>query len=125
MKYDQVIDLLNQHKARIVDVKQENNITKLRAEVDTQYTKNIIWDKIKQVGGENPRDIQADITVSNNRDFAVHKVEKGETLSEIAKKYLGDANKYRDIASYNNISNPDKINVGQEIRIPNLESVHH
>lgn len=124
-KYDQVIDLMKKHNAQNMDVKTENNVIKITATVDTQHTKNVIWDKIKQIGGENPKDIQADIKVSNTKDFAVHTVQKGETLGEIAKQYLGDVNKYKDIASYNNISNPDKINVGQEIRIPNLETVHH
>lgn len=118
-KYDGIVDLMKKMNAKILNVTSDNNMTKINAEVDTQYTKNIIWDKIKQIGGENAKDIQADIKVSNTKDFAVHKVESGETLSAIAKKYLGDANKYTAIASYNNISNPDKINVGQEIRIPN------
>jgi len=118
-KYDGVVDLMKKVNAQNMNVKSESNITKIDAVVDTMYTKNIIWDKIKQIGGENPKDIQADIKVSNTKDFAIHKVQSGETLSAIAKKYLGDANKYNAIASYNNISNPDKISVGQEIRIPN------
>lgn len=118
-KYDSVVDLIKQNNGQNLNVTSENNITKISAVVDTQYTKNLIWDKIKQVGGENAKDIQADIKVNNTNDFAVHKVQSGETLSAIAKKYLGDANKYQSIASYNNISNPDKISVGQEIKIPN------
>ncbi|MBK7159732.1 MAG: LysM peptidoglycan-binding domain-containing protein [Ignavibacteria bacterium] len=40
------------------------------------------------------------------------------TLSKIAKEFYGDAGKYMDIANANGIENPDKINVGQELKIP-------
>ena len=42
-------------------------------------------------------------------------VEAGDTLSEIAKTYLGSANKYKTLASINNISNPNLIYIGQKI----------
>jgi len=37
----------------------------------------------------------------------------------LTKEFLGDANRYNEIAKLNNIANPDKINIGQEIRLPN------
>ena len=45
----------------------------------------------------------------------VYIVKKGDTLSEIAEKYNTT---YQELAEYNNISNPDMIYVGQEIKIP-------
>ena len=49
-----------------------------------------------------------------------HTVAKGETLSAIAKKYLGNANRYNDIFKANQpmLSDPDKIYPGQTLRIP-------
>ena len=47
-----------------------------------------------------------------------HVVEAGDTLTGIALKYYGDADKYKDIARANNIANPDLIRVGQKIQIP-------
>ncbi|MDO5603825.1 MAG: peptidoglycan-binding protein LysM [Paracoccus sp. (in: a-proteobacteria)] len=49
-----------------------------------------------------------------------HTVQKGETLSAIAKKYLGHANRYNDIFEANRpmLSHPDKIYPGQTLRIP-------
>lgn len=41
--------------------------------------------------------------------------QKGDTLSKIAKKYLGSAKKYQQLAKINNISNPNKISVGRKI----------
>ena len=49
----------------------------------------------------------------------VHTVKKGDTLSAIAGKYGTTVQK---IAEYNNISNPNKISVGQKIKIPGKSS---
>ncbi len=47
-------------------------------------------------------------------------IEKGDTLSKLAKKYYGDAMDYPRIFKANTevIKDPDKIFVGQKIRIP-------
>jgi len=44
-------------------------------------------------------------------------VKAGDTLWAIAKKNYGDGSKYKDIALLNNISNPNKLSVGQVIRL--------
>lgn len=51
-----------------------------------------------------------------------HDVAKGDTLSAIAKKYYGDANKYNAIFEANRpmLTHPDKIYPGQKLRIPAL-----
>ena len=51
-----------------------------------------------------------------------HDVVRGDTLSAIAKKYYGDANKYPVIFEANKpmLSHPDKIYPGQKLRIPPL-----
>lgn len=47
-----------------------------------------------------------------------HTVVAGDTLFNIAKQYLGDGNRYMELAQANNIANPDHIEVGQVITIP-------
>lgn len=49
-----------------------------------------------------------------------HDVVRGDTLSAIAKKYYGDANKYPVIFEANRpmLTHPDKIYPGQKLRIP-------
>ena len=47
-----------------------------------------------------------------------HTVAAGDTLFNIAKQYLGDGNRYQELAKFNNIANPDHIEVGQVINIP-------
>ncbi|OAB78585.1 peptidoglycan-binding protein LysM [Cochleicola gelatinilyticus] len=52
-----------------------------------------------------------------------HTVEKGDTLSKIAKNVYGDAMKYPVIFEANKpmLKHPDKIYPGQVLRIPNLD----
>ena len=49
-----------------------------------------------------------------------HKVVKGDTLSALAKKYYGKASEYNKIfeANKDQLKDPDKIQVGQTLRIP-------
>ena len=51
-----------------------------------------------------------------------HDVVRGDTLSAIAKKFYGDANKYPQIFEANKpmLTHPDKIYPGQKLRIPAL-----
>lgn len=58
---------------------------------------------------------------ADEADSAVfHTVEKGDTLSAIAKKTLGSANRYHEIFEANKpmLTHPDKIYPGQVLRIP-------
>ena len=61
------------------------------------------------------------LTVAGTAEAAqYHDVVRGDTLSAIAKKYYGDANKYPRIFEANKpmLSDPDKIYPGQKLRIP-------
>lgn len=118
-KYRSVVDLANQLGQGFTS-KEEGGVLKVNGTVTTQYEKNLVWDKIKAVGGEGAKDIAADIKVSNTSYFHLHKVAKGENLSVIAKKYLGNANKYMDVFNANKdiLKNPDLIQIGQELKIP-------
>jgi len=63
------------------------------------------------------------LTVPQSAEAAqFHDVVKGDTLSAIAKKYYGDAGKYRAIFEANRpmLADPDKIYPGQKLRIPKL-----
>lgn len=60
--------------------------------------------------------------VENSRESSkeipdTYTVKKGDCLINICKKELGDANKWRDIAKLNNLSNPDLIYPGQVIKL--------
>lgn len=47
-----------------------------------------------------------------------YKVKSGDTLWDIAAQYYGDGRQYMKIAKANNIANPNLINVGVVLKIP-------
>ncbi|TXG35445.1 LysM peptidoglycan-binding domain-containing protein [Seonamhaeicola maritimus] len=121
-KYQAVLDLGESLNVQNGDVQVEGHQLKVWGTTQTPYEKNLIWDKIKEIGGENPTDIMADIKVADETVFHRHVVKSGETLGKIAKQYYGSAMKYKDIFEANNdiLTNPDLIYPDQELVIPNL-----
>ena len=121
-KYQSVLDLGESLNIQNGNVTEDNGVLKVEGTANTQYEKNLIWDKIKAVGGENPSDIIANIGVADTSVYARHTVASGETLGKIAKHYYGDAMKYKDIFAANTdvLKNPDLIHPEQELIIPNL-----
>ena len=68
--------------------------------------------------GYNYNEVQAKVNeilgVSNNQNYVTYTVKSGDTLSEIATKY---GTTYQEIAGLNGIANPNKIYVGQVLKI--------
>ncbi len=121
-KYQPVLDLGEEFGIQDGYVKEEDGTLKIGGVAATQYEKNVMWDKIKEIGGEMPSDIQANIKVADDSVYHRHVVQKGETLGKIAKHYFGDAMKYKEIfeANTDKLKNPDLIYPDQELVIPNL-----
>lgn len=121
-KYQPVLDLGEQLQIKNGNVTEEAGVLKVKGEAATQYEKNIIWDKIKEIGGESPSDIKANITVADTSVYHRHTVKSGDTLGKIAKQYYGEASKYMTIfnANTDKLKNPDLIHPDQVLDIPNL-----
>lgn len=119
-KYQPVLDLGEEFGIQDGYVKEEDGKLKVGGTAETQYQKNAMWDKIKEIGGDQPGDIAADIRVSNTEYYHKHVVQKGESLSLIAKHYFGDPMKYKEIhaANQDTIKDPNVIHPDQEIVIP-------
>ena len=56
-KYQSVLDLGEKLNIQNGDVKEEGGKLKINGTAKTQYEKNLLWDEIKKVGGENPTDL--------------------------------------------------------------------
>ncbi len=119
-KYQSVLDLGQKLNIHGGDVQENAGKLKISGTASTPYEKDLLWDEIKKVGGENPTDIEADIKVADTSIYALHTVEKGESLSLIAKHYYGDPMKYKQIfqANSDKLQNPDVIHPGQNLVIP-------
>ena len=119
-KYRSVLKMGEKMNPRDGYVEEADGVLRMGSTVDTQYQKDQLWDEIKRVGGENPRDVEVDIKVANKSYYAKHTVQKGDSLSKIAKEYLGDAMAYKKIFAANSdtLDDPNKIFPGQELTIP-------
>ena len=92
---------------------------------ETQEEANKIWDAIKTIPDWRT-DIVADVTARGGTastakgETRTYTVQAGDTLSQIAKQLLGNANAYHDIFNMNRdqLSDPDKIKPGQVLKIP-------
>ena len=100
----------------------------IRATAPSDDAKNQLWDQIKLV---NPSmdDITADISVkamgaavggASGQGGQTYTVKSGDNLSKISKQFYGNANEYMQIfyANRDQLNDPDKIQVGQELNIP-------
>ncbi|WP_298553415.1 LysM peptidoglycan-binding domain-containing protein [uncultured Algibacter sp.] len=121
-KYQDVLNLGEELNIQDGNITEENGVLKIKGTANTQYEKDILWDKIKTIGGDNPSDIIANISVADESVYARHTVKSGETLGKIAIQYYGKASKYQDIFKANTdiLKNPDVIHPDQELIIPNL-----
>lgn len=121
-KYQPVLTLGEQLGIKDGSISEEDGVLKVKGQAGTQYEKNLIWDKIKEIGGDQPSDIKANISVEDESVYHRHVVQSGESLSKIAKHYYGDPMKYKQIFSANTnlLSNPDVIHPDQVLVIPNL-----
>lgn len=93
-----------------------NNIANLENE-NSSLTKSIneLENQIDNLENRNEN--------SSNNEFILHKVVKGESLTEILKKYNLEYSKYiKDVKLLNNISNIDVIKEGSIIVLPNKEN---
>lgn len=120
MKYGPVLEICNKFNMKEAKVEEAAGSLKISGTVHTQYEKNSIWDKIKEIGGQTPTDLKADIKVEAKDYYHIHKVVSGDSLSKMAKVYFDEANKYMKIfeANKDQLKNPDLIKVGQELKIP-------
>jgi nucleoid-associated protein YgaU len=98
--------------------------------VNSEDEKNQIWNALKTVP-DWQKEVIADIRVrpgaqqpaqqrGTTGSDQTHTVQPGDTLSAIARTYLGDANAYMEIfnANRDQLTDPDKIKPGQVLKIP-------
>ncbi len=111
-----------------IDVLQSGKSVILRGAVDSDHEQRLAEQVARDVAGVAGVDVSGLKVVAQAKEMhkdrdeqsgdATYTIKAGDTLSAIAQKYFGDAMRYKDIAHFNNISNPDAIQAGQVIKIP-------
>src|SRR4249920_2702867 len=114
-KYQPVLKTIEKEGAHLDDLSLTGAQMSLKATAVSEASKNRIWDAIKAVD-PNFSDLKHDIQF--RQDSQTYTVQPGDNLSKISKRFYGDPNKYPQIVKANNIENPDKIKVGQQLVIP-------
>ena len=118
-KYAAALKLGEELKVKGGDVKEEGGKLIIKGTAEYGIDRDHIWDLIKkQAGWES--EIVADIKVEKTDIYGYWTVKSGESLSKIAKDVYDDGSKYMKIfeANKDQLKDPDKINVGQKLRIP-------
>lgn len=67
------------------------------------------------------RSIRLDDQQTRNLPFLYHHVAPDETLTAICRKYYGDTSLIKELAEFNDISDPNRIPKGMRLRIPAAE----
>jgi nucleoid-associated protein YgaU len=95
----------------------------LKGRAPSDAAKNEVWAAIKKVDPVHA-DIHADLTIDPSLPTPpraqAYTVKSGDTLSKISKEFYGEAGQYMKIfeANRDQLSDPDKIKVGQVLQIP-------
>jgi hypothetical protein len=120
-KYQSVLDLAKSRGVHLKNVHVENDKLLIRGDAPNQEIKNEVWSEIKRVDAAYA-DLTADIGIDAGLPVParIYEVAAGDNLSKIAKKFYGDANQYKKIfeANKDQLADPDKIKVGQKLKIP-------
>jgi LysM repeat protein len=129
-KYQTVLNIADQEHIQFQNLHVQDNKLFIRGTAPSEDAKNRFWDQIKLV---NPSadDVTADISVAEQQAQAAtvgggsqnaqsYTVKSGDTLSKISKQFYGDPNEYMRIfyANRDKLKDPDKIQIGQELKIP-------
>ncbi len=104
--------------AKVEDESLSGDKLHLKASVPSQVIANRVWDSIKAVDASYA-DLQHEIVTTGGAEQP-YTIASGDNLSKISKKFYGSANHYQKIAEANGIADPDKIQVGKQIKLPVL-----
>jgi len=90
----------------------------IKGSVPSRVVLERVWDEIKKAD-PTYSDLHHEIA-NTGGDEQAYTIKPGDNLSTVAKRFYGQASKYNDVAKANGISDPNKIQAGQEIKLPVL-----
>ena len=126
-KYASVLELIKRRNVRLDHLHVQDDKLVMQGAAPNDDVKNEVWNAIKAVDssyGDLSCDISVDSSIPAPAEAPTaqkYTVKSGDSLSKIAKQFYGDANQYMRIfdANKDKLSDPNNIDVGQELTIPN------
>ena len=103
---------------------EENGHMTISGSLPTKHDVNQVWDKAKEIDpGLDDGDLTLNFSASRSDIYGEYEVQPGDTLSAIAKEVTGGKLTYQKIfeANQDKLSDPDKIQAGQKLVIPNFD----
>ena len=138
-KYKAALDTIEREGVRLTHLHVQDNKLFIQGAAPSQQVKDDVWNQIKAVD-PSYKDLTCDLTIDSSlpnptqqkaqaaaanlgggaQGARSYKVQPGDSLSKIAKEFYGNPNEYNRIfeANRNQISDPNRIQVGQELIIP-------
>ena len=136
-KYQSVLQVIQDEQVSLKNLHLQDDKLFIKGVAPSLDAANKVWDEIKRV---NPSadDITADFPVDTSMqvqrpqqpqqteqkqetsNVRMYTVKAGDTLSKISKQFYGSPGEYMKIfdANRDRLNDPDKIKVGQELKIP-------
>lgn len=132
MKYQSVLNEVERQQVQLHNLHVQDNKLFIKGTAPSDDAKNRVWEQIKLVDPNWQNDLTADFSVDQSRAMAAaagggqgqstqtYTVKAGDNLSKISKQFYGDPNEYMRIfyANRDKLNDPDKIQVGQQLTIP-------
>ncbi len=118
-KYRDTLELAGKMMGADLNINEEGGKLHINGTADYLMNKNEVWDSIKTKAGWES-EVAADIEVKDESVYGRYTVEKGDTLSKIAQRFLDKPGRYTEIFEANKdiLKNPDVIHPGQVLTIP-------
>ena len=136
-KYQSVLQVIQDEQISVKNLHLQDDKLFIKGVAPSLDAANKVWNEIKRL---NPSadDIAADFPVDTSMqvqrpqqpkqteqkeetsNVRMYTVKSGDTLSKISKQFYGSVTEYMKIfnANRDQLSDPDKIKVGQELKIP-------
>jgi LysM repeat protein len=134
-KYQAALRTIQQKGVVLAHLHVQDNKLFIQGSAPSEAIKNEVWNQIKAADAQfsdltcdlkvdsslpQPQAAAAAAAAASGGGAQTYTVKAGDTLSKIAKQFYGNANDYNKIfeANKDQLSSPDRINAGQELKIP-------
>jgi nucleoid-associated protein YgaU len=104
-----------------LEVEEKGGKLHIKGSADYALADRLMREALAKADAAWESEVALAVSVQKTDILGIYTVVSGDSLSKIAKRFLGGAMKYPKIFELNKdiLSDPDKIQVGQKLRIPN------